>query len=357
MGKLLISKKFIRKNKQLKKIQKDYLKANKKIKLKYPKAKLGKVLENYDERFVDCSNKDDKEISFDINKYSSAQILDKISSKDIRGLSGSGFPEINKIKSVLESNANEKYLIVNAVACDPGLLHDSYILKNLIKEVKEGIEVLQKCINFNNVIIASKENIPSKYPMGAEKILIKYLLGIDIGKDEVPADKGILVMNIQTVYSIYEAFYKEKSNKTRYITVGNLNNGMGEVVKVEIGQTVGEILSKTNISYESSEKIYIGMGAMESHDASLNTKISLEDNFIAFGEAAIFNDDEKCKGCGGCTRKCPMGVDVHEIIKAIDSGNAEDLKRYSIDNCIMCGTCSYFCRASKNTMRIIQSVG
>ena len=52
-----------------------------------------------------------------------------------------------------------------------------------------------------------------------------------------------------------------------------------------------------------------------------------------------------------------MGVDVHEIIKAIDSGNAEDLKRYSIDNCIMCGTCSYFCRASKNTMRIIQSVG
>ena len=49
MGKLLISKKFIRKNKQLKKIQKDYLKANKKIKLKYPKVKLGKGLENYDE--------------------------------------------------------------------------------------------------------------------------------------------------------------------------------------------------------------------------------------------------------------------------------------------------------------------
>lgn len=356
MRKLLISKRFVKGNNSLKAIQKDNLKKNKSIKSKVIKAKIGKVIENNDSRFIDCSaDYEEMKKDFSLDSLMPEEIIERIAKREIIGLSGGGFPTDKKIQAVLDAKTSVKYLIVNAVECDPGLLHDKYLLSKFSDEIDKGINILKKCIDFNKVIIASKDNVPNKYPMGAEKLLIKYLLGIDIDSDMVPADKGILVLNVQTVYAIYEEFYKNKMERTKYVTVANLNTGMGEVVKVRLGQPLEEILPKTDIGYKESLPIYYGMGVMDAAECKDDEVINGKGNFIGFGNSAYFDNTEKCRKCGLCLRKCPMGVNVKKIIAAIDNETGEDLSLYNIDKCIKCGTCSYYCKAGKNTMEIINN--
>lgn len=354
MGKLLISKRFVKGNNKLKSIQKNNIKKYKLIKSKIIKAKIGKVIENDENRFIDCSaDYEEMKPDFSLDNYLPEEIIEKIAEREIIGLSGGGFPTDKKIQAALDAKTSLKYLVVNAVECDPGLIHDKYLLSKYKDEIDKGIEILKKCIDFNKVIIASKDNVPNNYPMGAEKLLIKYFLGIDMEPDEVPAEKGILVLNVQTVYAIYEEFYKNKMERTKYITVANLSTGEGEVVKVRLGQPFEEILPKTDIGYKESNTIYYGMGIMDANECKDDEVINGKGNFVAFGNSAYFDNDEKCKKCGACLRKCPMGVNVKKIIAAIDNETGEDLSIYNIDKCIKCGTCSYFCRAGKNTMEII----
>lgn len=354
MKKLLISKRFVNGNNFLKAIQKNSLKENKSIKYRKVKAKIGKVIKNNENKCIDCSA-DYEEMKKDvsIDKFTSEEIIERIAEREILGLSGGGFPTDKKIKEVLNSKTKVKYLIVNAVECDPGLLHDEYLLLNFKDEIEKGINILKKCINFDKVIIASKKNVPNKYPMGAEKLLIKYLLDIDVDAGTFPTEKGILVLNVQTVYAIYEEFYKNKMERTKYITVANLNTGVGRVVKVRLGQPLEEVLNKIDIGYKKSHSIYYGMGIMGASECKDDEVISGRGNFIGFGNAAYYDNNEKCIKCGLCSRKCPMNVNVKKIVLAIDNKTSEDLTQYNIDKCIRCGTCSYFCKAGKNIMEII----
>lgn len=363
MGRLLISKRSVRSNEAIRKIQKEYISNHKQVKSKYPKAKLGKIVKAVDDNIIDCSLIKEK---FDHQKgtlemFSKESIIEKIEKANIKGLSGSGFPIIEKIKSVQNAEVTHKYLIVNGVACDPGLIHDTWLAREKSKEINMGIQILNKLISFKEVIIATPDILPCRYPMGEERVLIKQLLGVELSKNEVPSEKGYLVCNIQTVYAIYTAFFDEKELKTRYITIANLETGAASVAKVNLGQSVGEILENPIVDQKldikkfikGSDSVYVGMGSMEADLYSKDMTISEKTGFIGLGSAAEYDNGAKCKKCGACSKKCPMGVDVKRMINAIEKGDFANLQAYGIDKCIHCGTCSYYCRAGKNTMEIM----
>lgn len=262
MGRLLVSKSSVKSNKALKKIAKDYLKEHKNVKGKYPKAKIGKVVANINDDYVNCTDEtiDNKGVSADIT--SRDDIINFIKDHDVKGLSGSGFPEYKKIETVINSTAAKKYFIVNAVACDPGLVHDAWLLKNHRQEIEKGIEIIKKCVEFDKVIIASPENVPARYPAGEERILCRNLLNIDLAKEDIPADKGILVMNVQTVYSIAQLFKSGMGSRTRFITAADIDSGRAVVLKVKIGESVEQATAKASLSTKG-RTLYYGGGVME----------------------------------------------------------------------------------------------
>ncbi|HKM28566.1 MAG TPA: 4Fe-4S dicluster domain-containing protein [Anaerovoracaceae bacterium] len=353
MSQLLITKKFVKEHKELKLNQKAYLKAHKAVKGKYPKAKLGKVIKEK-EGFKAISGHGD--LSNPTAEFESPQqIIDYIREHKAIGLSGSCFPTSDKLETVLNSKAEKKYFVVNSVACDPGLIHDAWLLANQRDIIDMGIEVISNCIDFEKVVIGSPETVPARYPMGEEHILIKQLLGIDIPKEEVPAEQGILVLNVQTVYSIARLFDGKENNK-RYITIADLDTGLGKTVQVQVGQTIGEVLQEYRYTFGDKE-IYTGMGIMDAELASSDKKITLGTAFIGTikkGSVPIFDNEAKCKGCGKCTKNCPASIKVTKAMKAIDKGDTENLEQFDIDKCIECGTCAYFCGAGKNPMEIIK---
>ena len=54
-----------------------------------------------------------------------------------------------------------------------------------------------------------------------------------------------------------------------------------------------------------------------------------------------------CIRCGACTNTCPFGLAPANILRAYKRGDAEALKRLSVDTCMLCGCCSFVCPANR----------
>ncbi|MDA1467306.1 hypothetical protein OGZ02_00270 [Brachyspira hyodysenteriae] len=58
-----------------------------------------------------------------------------------------------------------------------------------------------------------------RYPQGAEKMLIDAATGRVVPVSKLPMDVGVLVVNMATLYAIYEAVAKDKPLIERLVTV------------------------------------------------------------------------------------------------------------------------------------------
>ena len=98
--------------------------------------------------------------------------------------------------------ANNGLLLINAVECDPGLVHDAWIYKNRMEEVLAGVKLITYALGIQEVILATKEplnqslhikqyKVADRFPMGYEKNLIKAVTGKEIPKGKHPSRRKI----------------------------------------------------------------------------------------------------------------------------------------------------------------------
>jgi electron transport complex protein RnfC len=129
---------------------------------------------------------------------------------------------------------------VNATECEPGIMCDDALMQHYPREIIRGVEVLMHGCGAKKAIIAIEDDkqeafnsllmynfnahieivqIPTKYTSGAEKILIKTLLDIEIPSGEFASDYGVLCQNVGTVKAIYDAVIDNKPLISRIVTV------------------------------------------------------------------------------------------------------------------------------------------
>ena len=368
MNESIINRKKVRKNKSMRRAQKNAKKQFGKVRGMWaPKAKINKVVMLGSENLFSLVPEENTKPGIVPDEIRLSDLLEKIHQSNLKGLSGNGFSTVDKLEMLDDSKAEKKFLIVNGVECDPGLVHDSWLLKNRFDLVKQGILVLQHVFSFEKIMIATKENInlagspfpiikvPNKYPMGHEKMLIRTLLGKELTKQEIPAGQGILVMNLQTVLMLGGIICQGKSFTQRYVTVADLSCGRAEVALVALGTDAEEVI-RTILPDGNGQKIYIGGGAMDCHEMCSGEMVDATTNFIAYGEKPDYESATACKGCGGCTSKCPMGIPVSKIVKMDEKGDRSGLAELHPENCIGCSACTYVCHAGKNIKKIMAKV-
>ncbi len=300
-------------------------------------------------------------------KLTKEQLLERLRQSEVFGMGGAGFSTYHKLMAVNSSQTEEKHLILNGVECDPGLVHDCWLLRNYPAEIAAGVKLLSSCADFTSVTLAVKETeglslpadlkvykVSDVYPVGAEKLLISEVLHKRLSQDQIPAEQGILVLNVQTVYSIYEAVCMDKKTKTRFITVSDLKTGKARVVKVRLGMKVQEVLEA---AFPGSGMAYIGGGLMQSHLAEEDAVIDQKVNFIASARLPRYKESPQCSGCGICVRNCPAGLYVNRIAQLVDQGDMEATAEYHPELCISCGSCSYSCLAGKNLALRVKAAG
>lgn len=289
---------------------------------------------------------------------SGEEILARIESCGVFGCGGAAFPTARKIRTALAADTAEKHLIINGVECDPGLLHDKWLLHHHADEIMQGIVLLRRCVPFATVTVAAKDidglafpspvrlhRVPGYYPAGAERALIGEALKKTVDFCEIPAAMGILVLNVQTVFSIYEAACLNRDADTRFITVADAGRLAGSVARVRLGAEAHDIMENV---YPGAAVVFTGGGMMNARVAEDDAVVDKAVNFLAAGKLPDYRESPLCSRCGLCGAVCPSRLPVHEIALLVDEKKMEGTARFHPEKCMECGGCSHVCLAGRN---------
>lgn len=355
----LINKKIVKRNPSLKMAQK-------KEKSNYGRGSR-KLLKNYIGKIITLTSNDlvgnETRISNFVDDITTEELLLKIQKSGITGMSGNGFSIYEKINSFLASKSKKRVLLINAVECDPGLVHDEWILKNRYTEITRCIHYLTQSLCLQTVTLATKDkaikptnefsivNVPSRYPMGEEHFLIQQVLDVKLERNQIPATHGILVLNLQSIYQICKII-NSCYDFGRFVTIADLSKGSAKVAYVYPADNIESIL-KNEFKKDDDMLIYKGHGIMACTVAENTENFSYIGSFAAYSQTPNISNLNKCRKCGACTRRCPANIDVEKIVQAKDNKDFQSFSLYHPENCIKCGSCTYFCRGSKNVAEYV----
>ena len=168
-----------------------------------------------------------------------ADLALRIRQSGIVGLGGATFPTAAKLETGNRFTLHT--LILNGAECEPYLTNDDRLMREGAANIVDGIAILKIILNVPRAIVAIEDNkpeaaramseaaarqdgievalVPTSYPMGSEKHLIKALTGSELSSGALPMDLGILVNNVGTAYAVHEAVRYGYPLISRIVTV------------------------------------------------------------------------------------------------------------------------------------------
>lgn len=296
------------------------------------------------------------------------------------GLGGAGFPTAVKF-SPKDLSAIDT-LIINGAECEPYITSDNREFLECSESVLGGIAAVKKCLGIKKVVIGIERNKPeaidlmfslvkndpdysvmpmkSRYPQGAEKVLIEKAVAREVPRGGLPADAGVIVMNVTTVSTLGKFLTTGMPLTKKRLTVDGDAIGEPKNVEVIIGTPISEVLDFCGVK-DDVTKILMGGPMMGTAVSNPATPVLKQNNAIlAFGPTmSHLPKPGPCIRCGSCINACPMGLSPVEIAGAFQRRDAEMLDKLMTDLCIGCGTCTFVCPAKRpvtQTMNLAKGV-
>ncbi|POC31463.1 electron transport complex subunit RsxC [Vibrio vulnificus] len=307
----------------------------------------------------------EKQPVVDYSQQNSNYLLDVIRMAGISGMGGAGFPSAKKIQSGL---GRTEILIVNAAECEPYITADDKLLQEHAEEVLQGIEIVEHILQPKLTIIGIEDNkpeaikalesaaqnkdivirvIPTKYPSGGEKQLIKVLTNKEVPAGGIPADIGILVQNVGSLYAIKRAVIDGEPMVNRVVTLTGNTFETPRNVWVPLGTPVHALLEQ--FGYQADKKLprlIMGGPMMGFSLPHANVPITKTSNCILAPtrkEISPAGYEMECIRCGACAEACPASLLPQQLqwhAKAEEFDKCEEL---NLKDCIECGACAFVC--------------
>ncbi len=306
------------------------------------------------------------------------EIISIVKEAGIVGMGGAGFPTCVKLKPATPVDT----ILLNGCECEPLLTADHKVLLAFADDIIFGLQAIMKTTNAEKGIIVIEDNKPdaialmqekvadlegievvtarTKYPQGAEKMLIKRVTGRQVPSGKLPADVGCIVDNISTVKAISDAIRTGMPLIERVVSV------TGEYIKnpgnflVKIGTPTSELINACGGILEGDVTVKAGGPMMGFVMNDLEAPIMKGSN----GIIAVETDHSTavaCIKCGRCVDVCPMELKPLYFAKLADEENWQGMLDRNVMDCFECRSCEYICsskipivskiKAGKNAIR------
>lgn len=295
------------------------------------------------------------------------------------GMGGAAFP--SHVKYKLPKGKVCDRLVLNGAECEPYLTSDHRLMVEYADRVVEGAEILAYHLGANGVSIGVEDNkpdgakalraavqalkpsipievqeLPVKYPQGAEKMLIRALFGVEIPAGKLPLDIGYVVNNVGTVAALADWLLRGIPLIERVVTVAGPGVKAPKNLLVPIGTPVRQVLEHAGGLTEDARLVVMGGPMMGTPLASLDAPV-LKGTSGLLG----FTDNETrmateyaCVRCGRCLEACPHFLNPSRLGRLGKAGRFEDMQRYFVMDCVECGSCTWSCPSGVPIVQLIR---
>ena len=298
------------------------------------------------------------------------EIIEIVKNAGIVGMGGAGFPTYVKLKPGKPIDS----ILLNGCECEPLLTADHRVLLEYADDIIFGLQAMVKTVGANKGIIVIEDNKPdavelmqaktadienievcvakTKYPQGAEKMLIKRVTGKMVPSGGLPADVGCVVANISTTKAIADAIKTGMPLVERVTTVTgpHIPNPGNFIVK--IGTSAADLVAACGGIQGDDVTVKAGGPMMGFVQETLDTPIMKGSN----GIIAIDTDHSEpveCIKCGRCVDVCPMELKPLYFAKLV--GDPAALKELGIMDCMECRCCEYICSSKIPLVSLIKA--
>ncbi|MDH5425944.1 MAG: electron transport complex subunit RsxC [Gammaproteobacteria bacterium] len=295
------------------------------------------------------------------------ELLGIIRDAGIVGLGGATFPTAAKLQACDQKTLHT--LIINGAECEPYISCDDVLMREQAEEIIIGVQILQHILAVQNTVIAIEDNkpeaiaslqkaaeqltakniqiisIPTRYPTGGEKQLIKVITGKEVPANGRPADIGILCQNVATANSIYRAVYRDEPAISRIVTVTGNAIHQPANFEVLIGTPMSELISQAGGYKDNIGGLIMGGPMMGFALASDELPVTKACNCLLTNsrEETLLPAIRACIRCGECADVCPANLLPQQLYWYSSSKNFDRAQDLHLFDCIECGCCSTVC--------------
>ncbi len=286
----------------------------------------------------------------------------------IVGLGGAAFPTSVKVNPGPDRNIQT--LVINGAECEPYITCDDLLMRNQADRIVEGIRILLYSVAAEECLIGIEDNkpeaiaamqkavqesgldntlvvsVPTRYPMGGEKQLIKVLTGKEVPSHGIPAEVGVLCINVATAGAVTDAIMAGRPLLSRLITITGEGVNQPGNLEVPFGVPMSHVIEHSGGYSSKAYKFILGgpmMGFTLGNDEVPTTKAT---NCLLVASREEAPDPDRalpCIRCGKCVEVCPAQLLPQQLYWYARAKEMDKIQEYNLFDCIECGCCSWVC--------------
>lgn len=281
------------------------------------------------------------------------------------GMGGAAFP--THVKMSVPDGKRARFFIVNAAECEPYLNSDFRILMEREKALMLGIRISLKILGAERAYIGIETNkldaaehlaraIPSdlpcevvplrtKYPQGAEKMLIDAVLDREVPSGRLPIDAEVVVNNAGTVAGLGDYFEYGQPLIERVVTVTGPGIRRPANLLVPIGTKLEDVVAHCGGMSNDTRQILFGGPMMGAAQRFLDVPVMKGTSGILFltEDQVVHREEYPCIKCQRCVDVCAVNLNPSRLGALAKAGMYDSMLEYDVMDCMECASCSYVC--------------
>ncbi|MFZ3019452.1 MAG: electron transport complex subunit RsxC [Gallionella sp.] len=304
----------------------------------------------------------------DVDAMDHAQLIAAIQEIGMVGLGGATFPSHAKLNVPADKPVHT--LIVNGCECEPYLTCDYKLMREWPQELIAGIRIAMRASGATRAIIGIEDNkldaldairphlpedgsiamqaVATKYPQGAERMLIKSLLDLDLPPGALPSQLGLVMHNVGTLALLGRLLPAGQGLIERVVTLAGPGIKKPGDYWIPFGATLRSVLDWAGDPECRERQVILGGPMMGQGAFSLDIPVTKgTSGILVFDKRMlepITQQSWACIHCAACVNACPMGLNPSQLGMLSAKLEFDEMsEQFHLGDCFECGCCSYVC--------------